>query len=153
MQYCSELIPFDRLTFVAVPEDGTAAMWRERPATMVKKGYRRFDEFERLAVLPPGVSRADHEYGEGFSYLGGTFFWDGLSLNELTRALARVDLNGWCYAIITTAGSALDWFSAVRIESIAGQSTGGATLSVRKIYRKLIDGFWQVSLEPFEEAK
>lgn len=150
MNLCAEKIPFDRLSFVAVPDAETAAMWRDRPAMTVKKGYRRFDSFERLAVLPAGVSQADHYYGDGFSDLAGTFDWDGFTLNELTSQLADVNLNEWCYAILTTSGNGLDWYSAVRIDSLTALPNGGARLSVRKLYRKLINGFWQVATEPFE---
>ena len=150
MRVCSEVVPFEELRFLAVTDELIAEAWRNRPATLVKKSYARFDSFERLATLPCGLAQAAHRYGEGFSNLGGELTWSGLTVSAAAAQLAKLNLDDWLYVHLIVRGGPMNWFSAVRFESLSA-TENGATICFRTIYRKLIDGFWQVSLEPIGE--
>ena len=58
MRVCSEVVPFEELRFLAVTDELIAEAWRNRPATLVKKSYARFDSFERLVALPSGLAQS-----------------------------------------------------------------------------------------------
>lgn len=150
MPQCQQTVPIAKLEFLDLNDsDPVAEQFRTRPVMQVKKTYSRFAALRRLAVIQGGELRPDRFFNEENETIGGGIFFAELSLSDLQNALLPCDLGGWLYLLADVIGETYLWAWAVKVSALE-DCEDGAFLRCSTLYKRLHNGFWEVSLAEFE---
>lgn len=151
MPVCTHQVPFSLLRFVSVPEPQQAE-WQSMPLTQIAKNHSLVTGLTNILTLGEGLCSPQHDYGNGTSDIEAVFSFVSVSLADLTTAVETIGTD-WAYILIDEINSYFYWRTAVKIDTDSlAAADGGSQFSIKKVYRKRIDGVWQYSFEPFTEG-
>lgn len=131
--------------------DSWQSDWRNRPCSLIKKNYKRFDELPRLVTIPlsDDISEITMQTLNDNCYPIDGYVWRRESgklvfktaVDVREKFLGGLDLNGYVYVILaTTERHSLNWYTALVVDSFGFNGDGDYEITVKPQLKTLING-------------